>query len=42
VVSKNVITSQGPGTAFLFATEIIKQLRGDAVAEQVAANALIV
>lgn len=42
VVSKNVITSQGPGTAFLFATEIIKQLRGKAVAEQVAANALIV
>ena len=36
VVDGNCITSQGPGTALEFSIELIRQLSGDAAAQQVA------
>lgn len=41
VVDDNIITSQGPGTAFYFALEIIKYLVGDDKANEVKEKALI-
>lgn len=41
VTSGHIITSQGPGTAMAFALEIISKLKGDVVAREVAATALI-
>ncbi len=36
VVSRQLVTSQGPGTSFLFALELLRQLQGDVAAATVA------
>ncbi len=41
VIDGHVITGKGPGLVFNFALAIIKALKGDAVAEEVAAGLLI-
>ena len=41
VVDGNIITSQGPGTAFYFALKIIKQLKGEEIVRRVKKRALI-
>ncbi len=37
----NIITSRGPSTAFLFALEIIKALKGERVSEQISSDILL-
>ncbi|MEY4590226.1 MAG: hypothetical protein RL497_2302 [Pseudomonadota bacterium] len=37
----NLITSQGPATAMLFALELVRYLMGDATAEEIAAGVLL-
>lgn len=41
VVDGNCVTSQGPGTAIDFALELVRLLRGDTIAGQVAAAMLV-
>ncbi len=41
VVAPNLITSEGPGTTLPFAIEIIRQTKGDKVAEDTAASMII-
>ena len=41
VTSGHIITSRGPGTAMAFALAIISKLKGEVVAKEVAATALI-
>ena len=41
VKDKNIITSQGPGTAMVFALEILKELKGNIVYEKVKKDLLI-
>lgn len=41
VVDGNCVTSQGPGTAMAFAVELVRQLCGEAKAEEVAGQLLI-
>jgi len=40
IVDGNIITSQGPGTTMLFALVLVQQLKGDEVAQNVAARLL--
>ncbi len=40
VVDGNCVTSQGPATAMAFAVELVRQLAGDATADEVAAGLL--
>ena len=40
-VDGNVITGKGPGLVFHFALSILKALKGDAVAEEVASGLLL-
>ena len=41
VVDGNCITSQGPGTALEFSIELVRQLAGKAMADQVAGAMLL-
>lgn len=41
VTDAQIITSQGPGTAFSFALEIIKKLSGEELAADVAKQLLV-
>ena len=40
IVDGNIITSQGPGTTLLFALVLVQQIKGDRVAQDVAARLL--
>lgn len=41
VVDKNVVTSQGPGTSFVFALTLVEQLFGKPKAQEIAKQLLI-